>query len=516
MSEEGQVRKDPGGKLNIALVYPNTYWLGMSNLGVHTLYRVFNAHPGIVCERFFTDHPRSIEAGRPLSDFPLIAFSVSYELDCVHMVRILMENKIPVRARERKGPIIIAGGSVLTMNPEPVAEALDVCFLGDGEPAAGLLYDVFLASSSREEFLERLEGKPGIYIPLRTGPEIRDGAVQGFQGLRPTLSLVNPLETPAHTLVLSPETAFGDMFLVETARGCPYHCKFCTAREIYAPFRPVAIEHILPVFDKAQASGLKLGLVSTSLNNHPQAARMYEEIEKRGIQIAPPSLRFGMLTKELLEHMRRSKVRGVTLAPETGSEDLRHAIGKPITNGMVLDDITALIAAGIRNIKLYFMVGLPRETLHDIDDTIDFISRIRQTFIRVSRGNQNLGEISLNINTFVPKPHSLFERETMITINEAKTRIKRIENGLKRTSNVHVTFEGPKWAYLQGVIARGDRKVLDLIMHLAQKPEYRWQDVLKCWPENPDYYALRPRSSDEILPWSFSLLPNSLPSPQGA
>jgi radical SAM superfamily enzyme YgiQ (UPF0313 family) len=172
MSEEGQVRKDPGGKLNIALVYPNTYWLGMSNLGVHTLYRVFNAHPGIVCERFFTDHPRSIEAGRPLSDFPLIAFSVSYELDCVHMVRILMENKIPVRARERKGPIIIAGGSVLTMNPEPVAEALDVCFLGDGEPAAGLLYDVFLASSSREEFLERLEGKPGIYIPLRTGPEI--------------------------------------------------------------------------------------------------------------------------------------------------------------------------------------------------------------------------------------------------------------------------------------------------------------------------------------------------------
>lgn len=496
-SEHGAVRKDPGGKLNIALVYPNTYFVGMSNLGLQTLYRVFNAHPGIACERFFTDRPRSVESDRPLSDFPLIAFSVSYELDWVHMLRILTENKIALRAAERQGHLVIAGGSALTMNPEPVAEALDVCFLGDGEPAASLLYEAYNASSSREEFLSRLEGQPGIYIPERFQPSGGTGSV-------PRLCVVNPLTAPAFSSLLTPATVFGDMFLVETARGCPYRCKFCTARAIYAPFRPVPVEALRPVLDQAAATGLKLGLVSTSLNNHPQADEIFAEIRTRDLTIAPPSLRFGMITPALLEHIRTSKVKGVTLAPETGSEGLRQAIGKSIANEAILDDITALITAGIRDIKLYYMVGLPGETLDDIDASIDLVKRIRQTFIKVSRGNRTIGTLSVNINTFVPKPHTAFERAPMLAVNEAKARMKRIAKGLAGTSNVQVSFEGPKWAYLQGIIARGDRTVLSLIENLARTPEERWQDVLRSWPANPDYYAIRQRGEDEILPWSFS------------
>lgn len=497
-SEKGAVYKDHGGKLAIALIYPNTYWVGMSNLGLHTLYRALNRHPGIVCERFFTDQPRSVESGRPLSDFPVIAFSVSYELDWINVVRVLMDNKIELTAARRTGAIVIAGGAAVTMNPEPACRILDICFLGDGEGAADMLHEAFASSSSRAEFFDRLEGRDGIYLPARFNP-----AEAGGESSPPRLSVVDPLDTPARSAVLTKDTAFGDMFLVETARGCPYHCKFCTARAIYAPFRPAPVEALLPVLDEAKASGLKLGLVSTSLNNHPQAAELYAGIRARGLAIAPPSLRFGMITPELLEHITLSNVKGVTLAPETGSEDLRRSIGKPIPNETIFMDIERLIASGIRDIKLYCMVGLPGETPADIDATIDLIKRIRQGFIKVSRGNRIIGTLAVNINTFVPKPHSTFERAPMITLGEAKDRIKRLAKGLAGTSNIQVSFEGPKWAYLQAVLARGDRDVFDLIHLLARHPENRWQEMLRAWPRNPDYYALRQWGEDERLPWAF-------------
>lgn len=497
-SEKGTVRKDPGGKLSIALIYPNTYWIGMSNLGLHTLYRALNRHPGIVSERFFTDHPQSIESARPLSDFPIIAFSVSYELDWINVVRVLMDNKIELKASRRSGAIIIAGGPAVTMNPEPACRILDICFLGDGEGAADMLYEAYTSSSGRVEFFDRLEGREGIYLPARFNP-----AEPGSDARPPRLSVMDPLDSPAHTAVLTKDTAFGDMFLVETGRGCPYHCRFCTARAIYAPFRPVPIGALRPVLDEAKASGHKLGLVSTSLNSHPQAAELYAEIMARGLAIAPPSLRLGMITPELLEHIRLSKVRGATLAPETGSEELRRSIGKPIPNETILEDIERLIASGIRDIKLYCMVGLPGETLADIDATIDLIKRIRQGFIKVSRGNRIIGTLAVNLNAFVPKPHSSFERAPMIPVGEAKNRIKRLAKGLAGTSNIQVSFEGPKWAYLQAVIARGDRSVCELIELLARNPENRWQETLRAWPLNPDYYALRQRSDDELLPWAF-------------
>lgn len=497
-SEKGAIHKDHGGKLAIALVYPNTYWVGMSNLGLHTLYRALNGHPGIVCERFFTDHPRSVESGRALSDFPIIAFSVSYELDWINAVRILMDNKIELEAARRAGAIVIAGGTAVTMNPEPACRMLDICFLGDGEGAADMLHHAFTASASRAEFFELLEGHDGIYLPARFNPAGNEGGSR-----HPRLSVVDPLTSPAYSAVLTDQTAFGDMFLVETARGCPFHCKFCTARAIYAPFRPVPVSALLPVLDETKASGLKLGLVSASLNNHPQAAELYAEIMARGLAIAPPSLRFGMITPELLEHIRLSKVKSVTLAPETGSEELRRSIGKPIANQTILEDIERLIASGIRDIKLYCMVGLPGETPADIDATIDLIKRIRQGFIKVSRGNRTIGMLAVTINAFVPKPHSTFERAAMIAVGEAKARIKRLAKGLAGTSNIQVSYEGPKWAYLQAVIARGDRSVFELIRMLATNPENRWQETLRAWHQNPDYYALRQRGGDERLPWAF-------------
>ncbi len=502
--EKGPVVKDPGGKLNIALVYPNTYWVGMSNLGMHTMYRVFNDHSRICCERFFLDHERSVETGRVLQDFHIIAMSVSYELDWICLARILIKAGVEILAEKRKGrPVILAGGSAITMNPEPVADAVDICFLGDGENLPGHLLDAFDAATDYEDFLDRLDGIPGVYLPGRTRPVFDGDTIEGFSGSLPTLSVTDPIEHPAHTVILAEDTVFRDMFLLEIARGCPYRCRFCTAREIYSPFRPVALEHMGPYLDMAASSGKKLGLVSTSLNNHPQSGQLFVEINKRGLMVAPPSLRLGRITADLTEILRESKVTGVTLAPETGSDELRYAAGKDISNETILADVRSLVSSGIRDIKLYFMVGIPQETESDIDAVIDLVKRIRQSFIQVSRGNKRLGRLSVSINTMVPKPHTPYERSGMIGAADARARIRKIVRALKRESNVEVSFEGPKWAYLQALLARGDRRVLDVIVEMARREPDSWQEVLRQWPRNPDYYALRQRSESEILPWSF-------------
>jgi len=509
-NETGSVRKDPGGKLNIAFVYPNTYWVGMSNLGLQQMYRLLNDQPGILCERFFTDNPRSVESDRSLADFHIIAFSISYELDYIEAIKILLANNVPVAARDRGGkPIVMAGGAAITSNPEPVADAFDLCFLGDGEPLPALLLEAYAASAGYEEFLDRLNLVQGVYIPSRTRPVYEGQALAGFEGPRPQLSLKNVLDNPACTSIITKDTAFGDMYLVEIARGCPFSCKFCSAREIYAPYRWAPMERLVAILDEAARHRNKVGLVSTSLNNHPEAAAIFMEIRNRGLKVAPPSLRPGMISNELLQALAISEVKGVTLAPETGSQDLRFAMGKHITNAIILEDVRALVASGIRDIKLYFMVGLPGETLAHLDETIDLIKRIRQIFIHVSRGNKKIGTVSVSINTFVPKPHTPFERHAMVEQGDAKIRIKRIVKGLKGESNITTGFEGPKWAFLQALFARGDRRLLGLIEEMAKQEQATWQRLLKQWQLNPDYYAVRQRDESEILPWSFYATPCS-------
>jgi radical SAM superfamily enzyme YgiQ (UPF0313 family) len=502
--ETGAIRKDPGGKLNIGLVYPNTYWVGMSNLGLQTMYRLFNAHPGILCERFFTDYPRSVESSRPLQDFHIIAFSVSYELDYPQVIRFLLDNNIRVNADERQGhPIVMAGGSALITNPEPIADALDICFLGDGESLPERLEEAYTGSGQYHDFLDRLSRIRGIYIPAFARPVLEDDAITGFEGPRPALSVIEPLHDPARTAVATRDTAFGDMYLVEIARGCPFSCKFCSAREIYSPYRPVPIDRLVPVLDDAARHRDKVGLVSTSLNNHPDAAEIFGEIRKRDLKVAPPSLRPGMIGADLLKALEESGVKGVTLAPETGSEVLRYALGKRISNNTIFEDVYSLVSSGIRDIKLYFMVGVPGEDRTDLDAITDLIKRIRQSFIQVSRGNRRIGKISASINTMVPKPHTPFERQAMAEPVDAKARIARIVKALKAESNVTVSYEGPKWSYIQALLCRGDRRLLGLIVEMAKTDPGSWQRLLKNWPRNPDYYALRERPEDEILPWSF-------------
>jgi len=494
MHEEGAVRKDPGGKLNIALVYPNAYRVGMSNLGVHAMYSAFNSLEGIVCERFFTDYLRSVESSRPLDSFHIIAFSVSYELDWINVFKILALSKIPLRSSERKGfPLIMAGGAAVTLNPEPAADALDICFLGDGENAADTLYEAFKKAVSKEGFLSALEVRAGFYIP-----QLYDRS-----GIKPELSVISPLDEPSSTIIRTDETVFNDMFLVEIARGCPFSCKFCAAKSIYSPFRAVKAEMLIPAFEKASLSGLKLGLVSTSLNNHPQAGEIFSIIDDMGLNIAPPSLRLGRITPEFVSLLESSHVKGVTLAPETGSESLRKACGKAISDETFINDIKMLVSGGILDIKLYFIIGLPGETTSDIESIIELAARTRQCFVDASRQNRRLGNIQLSVNLFVPKPLTEFERHPMIDLKQAKKRFKKIDDGLKHLSNIRVSHESPKRAYLQSAISRGGRREFELLEKLSACPESSWKNVLDEWGASSEYDLCGSLSNVKELPWAF-------------
>ncbi len=503
-NEVGSIRKDPGGRLNVALAFPGPYRVGMSNLGLHQMYRLLNAHPAIACERFFSDTPRSVESGRAMAQFHVIAFSVSYEPDAIEAVRMLGDCGVTVEAETRTGwPVVMAGGAAVTMNPEPLAPMCDICFLGDGEILVPHLAQAFSSSTSREEFLDRLGESPGVYLPRLTRTMFEDSKIAGFLGPRPVIGLAGSLSDPARTSVLTRDTAFGDMFLLETARGCPFSCAFCSAREIYAPYRTAPLEVLSPILDTASAHRDKVGLVSTSLNTHPQAASLFAEITTRNLKIAPPSLRAGLVTPDLTEALAASGVRGVTLAPETGSERLRAEAGKHVPNSVILEDVRSLVSAGIRDIKLYFMVGLPGEGAPELEETIDMVKRVRQVFIHVSRGNRRIGTVHVSLATFVPKPHTAYERRPMIAPEEATRRIRRIVRSLAGLPNVRVSVEGPKWSYLQAVVSRGDRRLFGLLADLAGRDPSTWHRVMRHWHLNPDHFALRDRDEDEILPWSY-------------
>ncbi len=500
-AEIGAIRKSPGLPLNVALVYPNSYHVGMSNLGVHAIYHLLNSHPSICCERFFLDQETSVESGRRLNEFNIVAFSISYELDWINVIRILRRNQIPVRSSERRGvPIVMAGGAAVTLNPEPMAEALDLCFLGDGETMVEPLYSAFEDAADYDDFLDRLKGRPGFYIPARCYPEYDGDQIRSFQGQRPSIAVKDPLDDPARTRIITDNTAFKDMFLIEIARGCYFKCKFCTARSIYHPFRPVNVTHLLPALDEAKESGLKLGLVSAALNSHPQAEELYAEILKRELRIAPPSLRSGKLSPTLIELIKISGVRGITLAPESGSDSLRKAQGKLVKNETLLNDIDTLVASGIRDIKLYFMIGLPHETMDDIEEICSLVERTQQLFVERSRGNRVIGKVAVSINTMVPKPQTEYERQPMLMPAEAKKRLRQIDKRLRKLPNTTVSHEGPQWAYRQGLIARGDRKILELLIRLADSQERDWQRIIREW--DADKFVIHKLEQD-LLPWDI-------------
>ncbi len=518
--EIGTIRKSWHSRVSIALVYPNRYHVGMSNLGFQTLYRLFNSYDQVVCERAFLpegNRPqpgrlKTMESGRSIAAADIIAFSLSFENDYPHMLTILDQAGIPLRsnARSENHPLIVAGGVACFLNPEPIAAFIDCFLIGEAEGILPRFFEIFETDSIKKEVLKNLaRSVPGAYVPAFYQVRYKDnGTLEGFEPLEDVpqkikrISLADLAQEATCSAVLTPQTTFDETFLIETGRGCPHGCRFCSAGFIYRPprFRPVAqLEQ--SIRQGAQLTD-RIGLVGAAVSDLPGIEQLCEKFKDDGIRFSFSSLRADRLTDSLLAALNQSQVKTATIAPEVGSQRMRNVINKGLTENDILDAATTLVENGIPNLKLYFMIGLPTETEADVEAIISLVKQVKHRFLASSRARKRIGKITVSLNSFVPKPLTPFQWAAMDEVSALKRKIRKIKSGLRKVANLRINSDVPRWAYIQAMLSRGDRKVAD-ILALAHANSGNWAQTLKTVPVNPDFYVYRERDPAEQLPWDF-------------
>jgi radical SAM family uncharacterized protein len=519
-AEIGTIRKSWRQRISIALVYPNRYQVGMSSLGYQTLYDLLNRMDHVVCERAFlpdsrrgeTGPPLTVESGKPIASADIIAFSISFENDYPHLLTILDQAGIPLRSADRSArhPLVIAGGVACFLNPEPIAPFIDCFLLGEAEGILPRFFQVFEPGSGKKELLKELACQvPGAYVPaLYQARYHADGTLAEFEplaGVPPKVERVylqDLNQNSTCSAVVTPHTTFDSSFLIEVGRGCPHGCRFCSAGFIYRPprFRPIA--GLKQSMQQGARLTDRIGLVGAAVSDLPELEELCQEFSDQNIRISFSSLRADRLTPGLLATLKKSNVKTATIAPEVGSERMRRVINKGITQTDVLTAATNLVENGIPNLKLYFMVGLPGEADEDIDAIIQLVKQIKHRFLASSRTRKHIGTITVSLNSFVPKPATPFQWAPMDEVGALKSKIKKIKNDLRKVANVKINSDVPRWAYLQAMFSRGDRRIADLLL-MAHANNGNWPQTLKTSALNSDFYVLRERGPDELLPWDF-------------
>lgn len=525
--EEGAFRKDWGGRIPIALVYPNVYGVGMANLGFLTVYGLLNRHPDVVCERvFFPDReerkelvrtgtrPFSLETQKPLDAFEIIAFSLSYENDYPNVAALLSMAGIPVegRHRTRDAPLLIAGGPASFLNPEPMAGIIDLFLIGEAEEALDEVLEQYRrrrGAEGREAFFHEVPSVAGVYVPVLYEPHYEeDGSLASFEPKRGAPKRVQRRwvqdldRCSTVATVFTPEAELPGIHLVEVGRGCSRRCRFCSTGFIYRPVRYRSLEALKPSLEEGIEKHRRLGLVCASLGDYPELDALCEWLLEAGGRLSAPSLRLDRLSDRLLDALQASGQKTVTLAPEAGSDRLRRVLHKTFDDEEILHAADRLAEHGIFNMRLYFMVGLPGEGEEDVEGIVDLTKRIRHRFLRAAKDKRRMGEITLSVNPFVPKPWSAFQWCGMAEQGVLKERLKKIRRSLQKEPNVHVTHGLAKWAYLQALFGRGDRRVLSFVLEGAAE-DTDWKKVFRTTTLNPDFFVHRDRRRDELFPWDF-------------
>jgi radical SAM superfamily enzyme YgiQ (UPF0313 family) len=524
--EKGAVVREWGASWPVALIYPQIYPVAMGNLGFQVIYHLLNLQPELVCERGFLPAPEewaeytrtrtpllSLESQRPLKDFAALAFSISFEGDYPQVLKILAGAGIPLKAADRgpADPLVLAGGVATFLNPEPLAPFIDAFFLGEGEMGAVAFFQ-FLATAGpardRAGMLKELaRAVPGAYVPVGYQPAYQaDGTMAGFDP-RPgyPLPVVAPHVPelalyPTHSHLFAPRGEWGEMFLVELGRGCTRGCRFCAAGFIYRPPRERPAEELIRQIQAGLQASTRIGLVSAAVSDHPAVKELCRQVLAGGGELGISSLRADSADTELFSLLAQGKVRTVALAPEAGGDRLRRVLNKGLTQEDLARAALGLSQAGIPNLRLYFMVGLPTETLEDVRDIPRLVKYLEHRVRKESLGRRRLGQITLSLSSFVPKPFTPFQWVPFLEVPELKKRLKLVSREFHGVKEVRVHTDLPKWAYNQALMARGDRRVGDLLLAAHQQG---WTRAVRQSPVNPDFFVLRERAAQERFPWDF-------------
>jgi radical SAM superfamily enzyme YgiQ (UPF0313 family) len=520
-SERGSWKKNWKGRLPVALVFPNTYGVGMSNLGLQLVYDLVNQGPDLVCERIFLpendERPLSVESSRPLADFPVILCSLSFEQDIPSLVRmLLMAGLAPLAADRRHAeiapgtPLIIGGGVCCFINPETVAPFVEMLVIGEAEPVLPAILERLLekrATAGRRELLRRMATElPGCYVPqfyrFHYGPDqilARIDVEPGLPARVQRLGIAAPA-IAAHSRVLSPAAEFADLYMVELGRGCSKGCRFCAAGFVYRPPRLWSAPAILAAVAERPAGVDRIGLLGMEMVRTTELQEVAERLLLDGCRLSFSSLRADVIGDSLLELLAGSGLKTVAIAPDGGSERLRRVINKGITREDVLLGAERLIKAGIVNLKLYFMIGLPTETEDDLDEMMALVAEVRALMTIPGRARGRLSTLTLSINPFVPKAWTPFQYHPFAGVGLLKKKLKYLRQGLQRLANLKIMGEKPDNAFMQAILARGDRRLAPALLDYA-KAGGNWPQVLRRNGLQPELFATRPRPRAELFPW---------------
>lgn len=522
--EIGTVYKSHEGRLRFALAFPNTYYVGMSNLGFQTLYKLLNDFDKVVCERVFLPDPRDLaemrrsrvplftmESGLPVREFDVLAFSLSYELDYPNVVKMLslagLDVTAQARSRSVKIPFVIAGGPAATFNPETMAPFIDAFVIGEAEEIAAELVDAFLEyGQDKVEVLVRLSKIEGVYVPAFY--EVRykdDGTVRDVEpksGLPATIRKrwTRNLELyPAVSSVLTPETEFANMILAEIARGCGRKCRFCAAGYVFLPPRPGVPSAIMREINEREEKALgritehpRIGLISASVFDHPSSLFICRSLVERERLFSISSTRADTLNRDITEVLRQGGQETLTIAPEAGTTRLRLAINKDMTDEDILRAASIAWDGGFRRLKLYFMVGLPTETDADLKGIESLVASIANEF-RWQR-------LTVSLSCFVPKPWTPFQWAEMNQERVLARKLESISNSMRKLPGIEIKTESAREAIVQAILARGDRRLQQALINYSLN-ELSWRAAFTKAGVDPYFYAHRVRHKDEVFPW---------------